>query len=341
MRAARRFPLWSLLGVAAAMALLAFWVEQEARGPGPLSEEQIFVVTAGESARTVLNRLEAEGALPSAVRAEWWWRIRQGGLQVRAGRYLLAERTSPQALLEQLSQGRVLLESLTIIEGSTFADFRRALAKHPEVTQTLSELSDLEVMDELGLAGHPEGRFFPDTYRFAAGTRDRDILLLGYTKMARELAAVWASRQENLPLKSAEEALILASIVEKETGLASERPQVAGVFISRLRRGMRLQSDPTIIYGLGDAYDGDIRTRDLRTDTPYNTYTRAGLTPTPISLPGAESLRAVVQPLETGDLFFVATGKGDGSHQFSRTYAEHREAVQSMLARQRAGRDRP
>lgn len=341
MRTARRSLLLGLLGMVLATLLLAFWVEQEARSPGPLSEEQIFVVTVGESARAILNRLEDTGALPSALRAEWWWRIRQGQLQIRAGRYLLAERTSPQTLLEQLTQGRVLLESLTIIEGSTFADFRRALERHPEVTQTLNELSDLELMAELGLSGHPEGRFFPDTYRFAAGTRDRDILLLGYTKMARELEAAWNSRQENLPLKSAEEALILASIVEKETGLASERPQVAGVFISRLRQGMRLQSDPTIIYGLGDAYDGDIRTRDLRTDTPYNTYTRAGLTPTPISLPGAESLRAVVQPLETGDLFFVATGKGDGSHQFSRTYAEHRAAVQSMLARQRAGRVNP
>ena len=341
MRAARRWLWIALLGVAGVTALLSLWLEQEAYAPGPLAQEQIFVVNRGESARAVLQRLETLGALPSAVRAEGWWRLRQGRLQVRAGRYLLAEQSSPYTLLAQLAQGRVLLESLTIIEGSTFADFRRALEQHPEVTQTLKGLSHNAVMQELGLAGHPEGRFFPDTYRFAAGTRDRDILLLGHAKMQRELEAAWRSRRDGLPLISPEEALILASIVEKETGLASERPQVAGVFISRLRRGMRLQSDPTIIYGLGEAFDGDIRTRDLRTDTPYNTYTRAGLTPTPISLPGAESLRAVVQPLETGDLFFVATGNGDGSHQFSRTYAEHRAAVQAMLARQRAGRGQP
>ncbi len=339
-RPARRGIIIAVLGLLlvfiAAMAL--FWVDRSAQSAGPLTREIIFEVEPGEGTRNVLRRLQAAGALESAVHAEWWWRWRHGTLEVRTGRYRLAEGASVAALLEQLQRGRVVLESLTIIEGSTFADFRRALQAHPHVRKTLEGLTDAQVMQALELEGHPEGQFFPDTYRFAAGTTDRNILRLGYAKMQRQLAAAWEQRVPGLPLQSPNEALVLASIVEKETGLASERAQVAGVFISRLKRGMRLQSDPTIIYGLGEAFDGDIRTRDLRTDTPYNTYTRGGLPPTPISLPGADSLRAVVQPQETGALFFVATGLGDGSHRFSRTYAEHREAVQTMLARQRAAR---
>lgn len=331
-----RWQVGSLLLALVLVGGIFLWVEQLIHTPGPLAAEQRFDVRPGESSRSVLKRLQQEGALSSPKLAEWWWRWHEGELGVKAGRYVLAERVSARALLQQLNDGRVFLESLTIIEGSTFADFRDALEAHTEVVQTLQDLSDAEVMRALDLDGHPEGRFFPDTYRFAAGTRDRDILLLGYSKMQRHLEEAWRDRQPDLPLRSVEEALILASIVEKETGLADERARVAGVFITRLRRGMRLQSDPTIIYGLGDSFDGDIRTRDLRTDTPYNTYTRNGLPPTPISLPGADSLYAVVQPQETGDLFFVATGEGDGSHRFSRTYAEHRAAVQAMLSRQRA-----
>ena len=339
-RPARRGIFVAILGISLVLiaAMVLLWIDRSAHSTGPLAREIIFEVQAGESTRSVLRRLQSEGALGSAVRAEWWWRWRHGALEVRTGRYRLAEGVSSAALLEQLQYGRVVLESLTIIEGSTFADFRRALRDHPHVRQTLNGMSDAQVMQALELEGHHEGRFFPDTYRFAAGTTDRNILRLGYAKMQRQLAAAWEQRAPGLPLKSPDEALILASIVEKETGLASERAQVAGVFVSRLRRGMRLQSDPTIIYGLGETFDGDIRTRDLRTDTPYNTYTRGGLPPTPISLPGADSLNAVVQPEETGALFFVATGTGDGSHRFSRTYAEHREAVKAMLARQRAAR---
>lgn len=336
--ASRRISL--LLGVTLCVGgvLAALAWERAAHAPGPLAEEIHFEVRSGESGREVLRRLEEVGALRSATLAHGWWRVRQGALDIRAGRYRLAEGVSVATLLDQLQTGRVILESLTIIEGSTFADFRDALQRHPHVRQTLTGLSDAEVMAALALEGHPEGQFFPDTYRFAAGTSDRDILRLGHAKMHRQLMASWEARDEDLPLRSPEEVLILASIVEKETGLASERARVAGVFVSRLRRGMRLQSDPTIIYGLGERFDGDIRTRDLRTDTPYNTYTRGGLPPTPISLPGAEALRAVVRPEETGDLFFVATGEDDGSHRFSRTYGEHREAVRAMLARQRANR---
>ncbi len=336
MRARGRVLIVSVLALVASSIATFFWLEQSLHAAGPLAAEQRFVVRPGESARSVLQRLQEAGALAHPRLTEVWWRLRQGPLDIKAGRYLLAERVSASALVKQLVEGRVLLESLTIVEGSTFAEFRRALRAHPEIKQTVADLTDAELMAALGAVGHPEGRFFPDTYRFAAGTRDLDILRLGYDKMAEQLQQAWTHRRGDLPLRSAEEVLILASIVEKETGLASERARVAGVFISRLRRGMRLQSDPTIIYGLGDSFDGDIRTRDLRTDTPYNTYTRNGLPPTPISLPGAEALRAVVQPEETGELFFVATGEGDGSHRFSRTYAEHRAAVAAMLARQRA-----
>jgi UPF0755 protein len=238
----------------------------------------------------------------------------------------------------QLTEGKVLLESLTVIEGTRLADFRRALEAHPEVKVTLRGLSDTEVMRELGLEGYPEGRFFPDTYRFAAGTSDRELLLLAYRRMTDLLARLWRDRAAGLPIETPEQALVLASIIEKESGVVSERPRVAGVFVSRLRLGMRLQSDPTVIYGLGDQYDGNIRRVHLTTDTPYNTYTRRGLPPTPIALPSESALRAALQPDITGDLFFVATGDADGSHRFSKTYAEHRRAVRAMLESQKMSR---
>jgi UPF0755 protein len=191
-------------------------------------------------------------------------------------------------------------------------------------------------MAAIGQPGeHAEGRFYPDTYRFAAGTTDRDLYALAYRKMAEALEDAWRTRAAALPIANSYEALILASIVEKETGLASERPRIAGVFTTRLRKRMRLQTDPTVIYGIGASYDGNIRARDLRTDTPYNTYTRAGLPPTPIALPSREALVAATRPLETGDIFFVATGTGDGSHVFSATLEEHNAAVARYLARLR------
>lgn len=192
-------------------------------------------------------------------------------------------------------------------------------------------------MAALGHPGEPaEGKFFPDTYRFAANTADSAILTLAYEAMQRELAAAWQSRRAGLPLETAYQALILASLVEKEAALKSERARIAGVFVERLKKGMRLQSDPTVIYGLGDKYDGSIHTRDLQTDSPYNTYTREGLPPTPIALPGRESLVAAVQPEDSGALYFVATGLGDGAHHFSRTLEEHNLAVQNYLARLRS-----
>jgi UPF0755 protein len=216
---------------------------------------------------------------------------------------------------------------------------RRAIEAHAQIKVTMRGRPIAEIMSAIGHAGeHPEGRFFPDTYRFAGGTTDRDLYALAYRKMAETLEAAWSTRAAALPLANAYEALTLASIVEKETGLASERPRIAGVFTTRLRRNMRLQTDPTVIYGLGPSYDGNIRERDLRTDTPYNTYTRGGLPPTPIALPSREAIQAVTRPLETGDIFFVATGIGDGSHAFSATLEAHNAAVARYLTRLRGAR---
>jgi UPF0755 protein len=204
------------------------------------------------------------------------------------------------------------------------------------VVSTLAGKSDAQVMAAIDHPDeYPEGRFFPDTYRFAARSTDVELLKLAYASMQRVLDEAWSQRADDLPFATSYEALILASIVEKETALASERPRIAGVFTTRLRLGMRLQSDPTVIYGLGASYDGEIRTRDLTADTPYNTYTRVGLPPTPIALPGREALRAAVRPDVTGDLYFVATAAGDGAHHFSKTLGEHNAAVKQYLTRLR------
>jgi UPF0755 protein len=326
-----------LLGALTAVGGAALWWQQALQAPGPHAREIKLTVTRGESVRSVLADITAQGGLAHPTLVDLWVRhvVRP---RVQVGRYAIAPGASAQQILQQLSDGRVLLESLTIIEGSRFRDFRRALEAHPGVEVTLRGLTDAEVMARLGRSDtHPEGRFFPDTYRFAYGTPDLELLQLAERRMRRELEAAWRERAEGLPLADPAELLTLASIVERESALASERPRVAGVYVQRLREGMRLQSDPTVIYGLGETWDGNIRTRDLRTDTPYNSYTRKGLPPTPIALPGLQALRASSRPDITGELFFVATGLPDGSHVFSRTYAEHRKAVQAMLARQRVG----
>lgn len=305
---------------------------------GPHQQPLQLVVKSGATVRAVLVELDRQGALADRRAVELHMRVR-GWPQIKTGRYEIAAHSTPTEIMRQLAEGRVVLELLTIVEGWTFAEMRRVMEAHPQVRVTLRGREVADVMAAIGHAGeHPEGRFFPDTYRFAAGTSDRELLSLAYRKMAETLETAWRARAAALPIASAYEALILASIVEKETGLASERPRIAGVFTTRLRRRMRLQTDPTVIYGLGANYDGNIRERDLRTDTPYNTYTRSGLPPTPIALPSREAIEAAVRPLETGDVFFVATGIGDGSHVFSTTLEAHNAAVARYLARLRGGR---
>ena len=334
--------LW-ILGVAVVLAGAAaaiYWQRASAAmaAPGPHRESVPLMVKSGATVRGVLAELDTRGALADRRAVELYLRVR-GWPQIKTGHYEIPAQASPQEILRQLAEGRVVLEALTIIEGWTFADMRRAIEGHVHVKVTLRGKDNAELMSSIAHPGeHPEGRFYPDTYRFAAGTTDRDLYALAYRKMAEALDTAWNARAAALPLKSAYEALTLASIVEKETGLASERPRIAGVFTTRLRRNMRLQTDPTVIYGLGASYDGNIRERDLRTDTPYNTYTRGGLPPTPIALPSREAIEAVTRPLETGDIFFVATGIGDGSHVFSATLEAHNAAVARYLERLRGAR---
>src|SRR5262245_40153625 len=325
-----------LIAIGAAAAAI-YWQRSTAmmQAAGPHPDPIQRDVKPGASVRAVLAELDSRGALADRRGVELQLRVR-GWPQIKTGRYDIPAGASPADILRQLAEGRVVLETLTVVEGWTFADMRRVVEAHPQIKVTLRGKEPPELMADIGHAGeHPEGRFFPDTYRFAAGTSDHDLYSLAYRKMAEALDSAWNSRAPGLPLTDSYQALTLASIVEKETGLASERPRIAGVFVTRLKRNMRLQTDPTVIYGIGPTYDGNIRERDLRTDTPYNTYTRAGLPPTPIALPSREAIEAVAHPQETGDIFFVATGAGDGSHVFSATLEAHNAAVARYLARMR------
>ncbi len=326
-----------LLLAAGAGAFGYHYLQHTYVSPGPQAQVTRIEVTPGMSLRTVLNRLQSQGTVTDARAVTWWLRLQQRQVRVEAGVYEIPAHASPQEILTLFAEGRVVLEQLTVVEGATVAEFLAVLAAHPAVAHTLHGRSAAELMAALGHAGEgAEGRFFPDTYRFAANTTDLAILTLAYEAMQRALAAAWETRAPGLPLERPEQALILASMVEKEAQLKSERALIAGVFIARLRKGMRLQSDPTVIYGLGAKYDGTLHTRDLTADNPYNTYTREGLPPGPIALPGRESLIAAVHPDESGALYFVATGLGDGAHHFSRTLEEHNAAVQAYLARLRA-----
>jgi UPF0755 protein len=322
--------------VLAAVAAGYVRLRSEFLSPGPGTDVSRIDVEPGATVRSVLGRLEASGALHDARAVEWYLRLHGSRPRVQAGTYEIPAHASPAQILSVFEQGRVILEQLTVVEGATFADFLEALAQHPQVTHTLGGKTPVDIMTLLGHPGqNAEGEFFPDTYRFAANTPDVAILGLAYDSMQRALAAAWQERHPDLPIDTPYEALILASMVEKEAALKSERARIAGVFVNRLRKGMRLQSDPTVVYGLGGGYDGSIHTRDLQHDTPYNTYTRAGLPPTPIALPGRESLLAAVQPEGTSALYFVATGLGDGAHHFSSTLEEHNAAVQAYLVRLR------
>ena len=302
--------------------------------PGPAGVPVRIQVPEGARLRSVLGQLQRQGALRHALWVELDLRLQGRQPKMQAGLYEIAAHATARQILEQFAEGRVLLSSITIVEGWTVAQMRHALDADADVAHQTAHLSDQQLMQALGHPGEPaEGQFFPDTYRFAAGTSDRKILEMAYQRMQTTLAADWARRAAGLPLANPEQALTLASIIEKETGRPDERPKIAAVFVNRLRLGMRLQSDPTVIYGLGERYDGSIHTRDLQTDTPYNTYTRAGLPPTPIALPGAASLQAALHPAGIDALYFVATGQGDGSHQFSATLAEHDVALRSYLRR--------
>jgi UPF0755 protein len=327
--------LLALLVLALLAAAAAYvWVT---RHPLPLPEQPFaLTVRPGTTLRAVARDLAQAGVLP----ADWTLialaRLERADRTIKAGNYEIPAGTTLRGLLAKLTQGDVSQTSFTIVEGWSWRELKEALRAEPDLAKTVLDLPDAELMRAIGgTEPQAEGCFFPDTYFFAAGATDVSVLKRAYRTMQQRLESAWASRASGLPLASPYEALVLASIVEKETGHASDRPLIASVLENRLQHGMRLQSDPTVIYGIGAKYDGDIRTRDLSTDTPYNTYTRAGLPPTPIALPGRESIMAVVRPDETGDIFFVAVGDGTGAHHFSKTLGEHNEAVRQFLGRLR------
>jgi len=330
--------LGTLAAIAALLAGVALYGAH--RLEGSLEERSAAVagtriqVHPGASLRAVLGELARVRAVAHPRLVEWELRLHGESLRALAGSYELAPGETVRQILAQLNAGQVVLEQLTIVEGWTFAQLRQAFDASGTLTHEWRDLADGKLMVALGQAGvAPEGRFFPDTYRYAAGTSDRRLYELAMQRMQEHLQQEWAAREPNLPLADARAALILASIIEKETAREDERDKVAAVFINRLRIGMRLQSDPTIIYGLGRSFDGNLRRRDLETDGPYNSYTRGGLPPTPIALPGEASLRAALHPAAINALYFVATGRGDGSHHFSASYAEHNEALRQFLKR--------
>jgi UPF0755 protein len=285
-----------------------------------------FDVKPGTSLRSVAGELVAAGVLPLVFPLVALARYRGADRSIKAGNYEIATGITLPELLDKLTQGDVTQTALTVIEGSTFAELAAALKSNPAIVKTVLGLPEAELARRVGLAGASvEGWFFPDTYFFAAGSPDLALLVRAHRLMRQRLDAAWERRAPDTPLKDPYAALILASIVEKETARAADRPLIASVFVNRLRIGMPLQSDPTVIYGLGAKFDGNLRRRDLDTDTAHNTYTRGGLPPTPIALPGQASLEAVVNPPPTRYLYFVA--RGDGTSEFSTNLPDHNRAV--------------
>jgi len=313
-----------------ALSLAAGWLWTDFRQFGQASlgiaVDQVYEFPRGASAARLAEDFPAPGAWKSSLYWRLFARLDPRARRLQAGEYLIPAGTTPDGLLDILGSGKVLQHPVTLIEGWNFREMMQVLARHDTLVHELRGADGTEVMARLGRPGtHPEGRFLPDTYLFPRGASDVQVLARAMAAMDRELEKQWPQREEDLPLASPEDALILASIVEKETGLASERPRIAGVFIRRLRIGMKLQTDPTVIYGMGERFDGNLRRVDLREDTPYNTYVHKGLPPTPIAMPGREALHAVLHPAEGDSLYFVS--RGDGSHHFSATLAEHNRAV--------------
>jgi len=292
-----------------------------------VNEPESLVLTRGSTMRTLAKQLMDKNLLTDKNAFLIWGKLKRQSTKLQAGEYILAPESTLADLLDNMVAGNVVQHDIAVIEGYTFRQALTAIQQHSIINSVLKDLSDEEIMKRLGHEGeHPEGRFHPDTYHISRGVTDLELLNRAYNMMATILQQEWQQREPGLPLKSAYEALILASIVEKESAIAEERPLIAGVFINRLRKKMRLQTDPTVIYGI-ENYDGNIRFRDLRKDTPYNTYTRSGLPPTPIALPGREAIHATLHPDKTKYLYFVAFGDGSGRHQFSTNLKDHEKAV--------------
>lgn len=312
-----------LFSGAAASGASWWWLKQ----PLALSDRTVELsIEPGTSPREVAKGWVAAGVKTPDWLLYQWFRWSGQASKIRAGSYEIDATTTPRSLLDKMVRGDALMVSVRLIEGWTFRQWRAELAKAPGLQSTIGPLSDSQVLMALGEAARwPEGQFYPDTYNYTKGSKDVEVLKRAHRAMKQRVAQAWAARDTRVQLRNEAELLILASIIEKETGAAAERKQVAAVFANRLRLGMPLQTDPTVIYGLGEAFDGNLRKVDLLTDTPYNTYTRKGLPPTPISMPGKASLMAAAQPASSNALYFVA--RGDGTSVFSQTLAEHNQAV--------------
>ncbi|OBV38761.1 endolytic transglycosylase MltG [Janthinobacterium psychrotolerans] len=313
----------TVIAAIGAGATFAYWAQQPITTEG---EAIAFAIAPGSGAHAAGQQILDAGIPIEPLLFNLLARIEGKTSKIKAGSYELKPGTSPQRLITQLVRGEFAQESLTIIEGWTFRQMRQVMAVHPGLKHDTAQLSDRELMAKISPEyAQPEGLFFPDTYLFAKGASEMQIFKQAHVAMIARLAEAWDKRDPALPYKNPYEALIMASIVEKETGQKSERAMIAGVFVNRLKTGMLLQTDPTVIYGMGDAYQGKIRKRDLEADNPYNTYTRGGLPPTPIALPGAQSLTAALAPARTEALYFVA--RGNGTSEFSNNLPDHNRAV--------------
>jgi UPF0755 protein len=327
--------LGAVLVAALALGLVLWNLHAALEQPLQLGEGQTLEVQPGDTPSGLFQRLERDGVLSDSFWLRLHWRLKLSGQTLHSGEYQLQPEMTARDMIGLWQRGEVVQHTLTIVEGWNFRQVRAALESLSTVQQTVAGLSDGEIMTRLGQAGsHPEGRFFPDTYSFTRGVSDLELLQRAYSRLETVLAEEWEQRSEGLPYQDAYEALIMASIIEKETGVPSERGEIAGVFVRRLARGMLLQTDPTVIYGMGEQYRGRITRSDLRRPTPYNTYTNSGLPPTPIAMVGREAIHAALHPVEGKSLYFVA--RGDGSHVFSDSLNEHNRAVREYQLKRRA-----
>lgn len=325
----------ALFSAALLLGYSAWKFDSALKQPLNLTQEQLLDVPAGATPTSTFNRLEADGVLEGAFWLRLYWRFNLDGQPLHSGEYRMTPGMTAQGLIGLWQRGEVVQYSLTLVEGWNFRQVRSALAKHEKIVQTLSGLTDSEVMDKLGHPGvFPEGRFFPDTYRFVRGMTDVEFLKKAYNRLDDVLAQEWSKRAADAPYTDPYQALIMASLVEKETGVPEERGQIAGVFVRRLKIGMLLQTDPTVIYGLGERYNGKLTRAHLKEANPYNTYMVAGLPPTPIAMVGREAIHAALNPVPGSSLYFVA--RGDGSHIFSDDLDAHNAAVREFQLKRRA-----
>lgn len=316
------------------LAAVSAWMAWFALRPLPLpSVPYQFTIPPGASLKKLALQLEDAGMLEDGLRFRLLGRVMGYAGRIQAGTYSLDRPISPLELLGKVVRGEVIQGAVLFVEGWSFREIRKELARNPQLEHRLLDMTDIDLLAAIGAEEkHPEGLFFPDTYFFSPHSPDVDVLRRAYQLQRQKLLAAWDARASGLPYKTPYEALIMASIIEKETGVPEERPQIAAVFVNRLNKGMRLQTDPTVIYGLGEKFDGNLRKADLLRDTPYNTYTRAGLPPTPIAMPGEGAIRAALNPADSKAIFFVA--RGDGTHVFSSSLDEHNRAVNRYQKKQ-------